>query len=461
MSNPYFLSLCAGAKQNIDHMSVASADIQPFEVGSLGYFPYYWHTNADTKEKEVFNILTYNWINANVQEGQIPIQQAGGSNFTNLMNNALSKIRYKLSTSDQKALDEASLNISQKEKELTDKWEQIYSENPGIDPVINTIVTTWATPATTFNTLLQTNNISSILNTIPTSGLPISPSLNNYIEAINSSTTLVNTSSRATGLLNSTLDALQNPDLANGGLLTTDNKIYPAYNVSTPLSNILKGMQNTALQFEVKTIIKAISDTTISVKIPEYEAFETLTDDFFKIEFDSGSNFFLSLLEKMTEPLALDFHFQGVTLVNFGPVKFNISIPKYWYWISPIVDSIKNGTSDVSGYSFSPNPNINFKEGGPFGLLTGVVISNFPSINIRLKTANTKSLIDVATGANRANISFMDKNENKSKFPYLLEAKKDEDNSVVIACSHMTETSPSVESRAFVHGVQVEYPAAT
>jgi hypothetical protein len=39
----------------------------------------------------------------------------------------------------------------------------------------------------------------------------------------------------------------------------------------------------------------------------------------------------------------------------------------------------KNKDQDISGYKFSPKPGFEFGPKGPFGLLNGVAISNYPN----------------------------------------------------------------------------------
>ena len=86
--------------------------------------------------------------------------------------------------------------------------------------------------------------------------------------------------------------------------------------------------------------------------------------------------------------------FPGANLVTVGPRAFEATgTSKYWYWMDPIRDAVANTTNkNVSGYKFEPVPDIDFSKNGNFAFLEGVVISGYPTIEIKVKSANYKKI---------------------------------------------------------------------
>ncbi|MGB1217887.1 MAG: lamin tail domain-containing protein, partial [Saprospiraceae bacterium] len=368
-------------------------ELEPFITGGLGNFPYYWQDPRNN----LFNIETYNWISANVKAGAYPIEQDTGSIFTNLTIQALGSVSYFLSTADQNALAADSSTIFNAQAQLLRVWKSAYGSIPPpsptqepVDKVIIVIATTWAFPATTFQAMLDAPVLIDLLNEVPPSGRPIIPVLVNYISVINASTSLQQASPSQSGYLARALEALQNPSLANGGLQTNNNKILPAYTVSTPLSDILEGLQKSSNSFKVKMKITKGRESDLIIETAGNESLEIDVDNFLRIPDISGGNIFTNFLENNEGCIEMDLDFSSLTMVYFEPVPFDKSLNKYWFWKEPLLQSVQNGNEDITGFEFSPTPLIDFSENGPYGFLTAVGISNFPNINMKLPEKSGK-----------------------------------------------------------------------
>ena len=75
--------------------------------------------------------------------------------------------------------------------------------------------------------------------------------------------------------------------------------------------------------------------------------------------------------------------------------------------MAPILDAIKNQGKDVSGYQFAPSPGIDFSNNGPFGLLQGVAIANYPSATIVIKSSSYQSIQTTFQQTVSVGISFL------------------------------------------------------
>ncbi|MCU7905800.1 MAG: lamin tail domain-containing protein [Candidatus Thiodiazotropha sp. (ex Epidulcina cf. delphinae)] len=441
---------------------------QPFQVGSLGNFPYYWQNPGNLK----FNEKTYHWVSAGLKANASPVQLA--QPFTNLYISALSKVSYSLSNTDQAKLSQAQRDVTDQQGALLKAWQAAYGTVPAgtgglepIDIIINQITQTWASPPTTLEQLQQAHDINSVLNKTPASGKPILPALVNYLNALQSSISLVNATTMNSGYLQQALAAVQGPNAENGALETSDGRMRPAYDVSTPLEDILDGLNSTdkTKAFTLKMSIVRSSPTEYSVDMNDGRTDKVPIVDFLSIETDDGADLFQDKIVTGSDPAEIDATFMGVTTVYFGPVYFSKAAMENWYWISPIKDAMKNDGKDVSGFKFSPNPQIDFTKSGAFAFLTGVVISKKVSLTITSKSANYKTIAHTIQALPSANLKFLgmpmgSATGDSSKHKAIV-TTNDEDASVVINFEPSSElVGDSLESTAFVLGVQTNYPTA-
>lgn len=470
--NPIIYSLCQAANKTLSKaipkmrsaVPLVALNLKPFVVGSLGLFPYYW---KDPNTQTV-NLKTYNWIKTNIEAQSNPYAQASGSTFPNLFIDAFSKISYCLSKADRDELTKASENIWKEEKELINIWTLVYGAiqpekgKAIIDMIIDIIVSTWKSTVTTLAKLQLSSNLNSFLDKTPASGLPILPILLNYINALNRSVSLQNATSLSTGYLKNALAAVQSPNSNNGGIQLNDNSIQPAYVINTPLQKILDGLKDTSKSITITATASYIDDNEISFKIPNNAPFEIHPHDFLKMTVKSDPNYFIKLLKQSNTPIKIDLSFRGVTMVYFQPVAFSKSQNKNWYWSEPIVEAIRNGNSDVSGFKFLPTPSIDFSEDGPFGFLTGVAISNFPKIDLQLNSSAHKDIVAIVQDSTTIDIELLGNAvESVSSEPNMKKSSNTDSstNFVTVSLEAQETLFPNLESRAWVHGVQVIYPA--
>jgi hypothetical protein len=451
-------------------MQSAGINLSPFFTGSLGNFPYYY-LDPNTL---LFNSLTYNWINANLKNNTPPIMQGSGY-FTNYFISALSSVSYSLSSADQAALSAATQNVNNQQLSLLLAWKGVFGKIPAptggllpVDIILNTVCTTWASPAVTLAALLSTANPGALLNKIPAGAQSIIVPLGNYINASNSCTSLRNASSMNNGYLQSALAALQSPASANGGLAANDENIYPAYSVLTPLPDIIAALSNSANTIVLNMTISKLANGQVSVSLNGGPGFNANVDDLFSIVLADNTNFFSNLVSTSSAPVQMKMTFTGVTMVNFGPVPFNSTTGQNWYWMTPIINAITNTGNDVTGFVFSPGPGIDFTNAGPFGFLSGVAISNQPSFQIVATGVTTNKIQAAVQESSTAKVSFLNAQLGDPATTYSLNythtmsagQSLDSQNSLTIDSAPTTVATGNLNSLAWVHGVITNYPAS-
>jgi hypothetical protein len=446
--------------------SVLSSPLQAFTVSGLGNFPYYW-TNPTNLE---FNNLTYGWINSNLAANTTPVEQ--DQTFSSYFIEALGSISYQLSASDQAALTKAQQNATNQQGALLAAWKSAYGSIPAatgtqqpIDIILNIIATTWARPATTLMAIQTSKNLFQLLNNMPASGKAIAPVLSQYLNALGSAISLQNATTMNTGYVQQALSNVQTPSATNGGLTTDDGVIHPAYAVATQLSDIINGLSASGNAATLNMSVQRTSATQYTVSVNGGTSFQIPILDFFSVGVSSSASYFQDQIATSSNTISITMKFTGITLVNFGPVPFDLSTGLNWYWTLPITQAIANGSSGVSGFVFSPNPNLDFSTSGPFGYITGVAISNYPSVSITVSGSNYESIQKTFQSQTSVSLSFLGiPLGGGSVSTYSNSVSTDASNqSVTITLDPPPElvAGTSTSSVGWVLGVQTQYPGAT
>lgn len=390
--------------------ALGSTPLVPFATGGQGNFPYYWQ-NPSTLQ---FNQKTYDWIKTNLLANTTPAQLDGGNNFTNEFIRVLSCVTYSLSKADQAALNQASQNATNQQAALLNNWVAIYGSlpptTPGqmpIDAIVSIICTTWSSnPNCSLMMIQNTSNLNQLLDKTPASGKPLLPLLSNWVNALGSCVPLQNAVSMNNGYIANALSAAQAATAQNGGL-TIGTTTYPAYKVATQLSDIINGLQATSNAVTLNMSVSVANSSEYRVSVNGGTAFNIPFLDFFSLGIGGNANYFHDEIAQSSSSLEINMTYTGVTLVQYAPVAYDISTNKYWYFVQPINEAIRNGSSDVSGYKFNVNPNTDFSANGPFGFTQGCAIANYPSVQIKVTSSNYQSIQNTFQQTTSFRVSFL------------------------------------------------------
>jgi hypothetical protein len=448
----------------------SSSNFVPFFSSGIGNFPYYYLDPSSL----LFNALTYNWINTSLNNNIAPIMQGGGL-FSNYFLNAISKTTYSLSSADQATLNAAQANAINQQLALLLQWRTVFGSIPPargsmqpIDQVINTICTEWAIGPTDFLTLLNAPDISVLLNNTPANAQSIIPYLSAYIKAIDGAGALLSATTMNNGYLRQALAALQSPSATNGGIVVNNQFTYPAYEVTTPLPDIIAGLDDGSKTIVVDIMIALLSDGQISIDIEGTENFDAMAGDLLRITLDDDPNYFHTIIAGSNSPIHLQLIFKGVTVVNFGPVAFDKAASKNWYWPEAILNAVENGTKDVTGFKFAPNPGIDFGNNGPFGFLAAMIISNQPTIEFTIGNMDSNAVQAKVKSSSAVKISLLNTPLGMPDNPVNITSAAmsgfsgETENSIVIDPAPMLlQAGPSIDARAWVHAVQTVFPAVS
>ena len=454
---------------------VIKSNLVSFTVGSQGMFPYYW-TDPDNL---LFNSVTYDWINSSLKAGITPVML--DDIFVNRYNTAINDVKWSLSSADQEALNKALDNATDQQGTLLALWSKTYgglpTDKPAIDAIVSKIANDWASPKTNLWAMQQSTDLNELLNLAPASGrTKILPALAKWLSAIGDSISLQNSVTMNFGYLHQALTAAKHPSNGsansaanNGGLALNDGRIVPNYQVSTPISDILNGLKDTKNSIDLLMDVTRSTSSEFRVSVQGGASFDIPVADFLSLDMNGSASYFHEQIAKETNSVHVEMNYGGVTWAEFGPVDYEESTGLNWFWMSPIQDAIKNtitnGDQDVSGFKFSPTPEIDFSASGPFGFLTTVAFSNFPSMTITVVGTNYQQISNDFTQGSSVGISFLGiPLGGASESTYSKNTQTDETKQqVTITLSPPAEmiAGSAVDSRGWILGVVTNYPAAS
>ncbi|GAB3635880.1 hypothetical protein GCM10027422_14700 [Hymenobacter arcticus] len=439
-----------------------------FGIGSAGNFPYYWKSPRTLQ----FSGNTYNWINYSLKANTTPTQ-LDTNLFTAEFIDVFSKVSYQLSKADQATLNQAHTNAMNQQMALLTAWQEAYGSLPPATPpaqpigvIMSMIATTWASPATTLTAIRMATNLTALLNNTPAEGLPILPVLANYLAALGSSISLQNATTMNNTYLQTALLAAQAPSASNGGLvIDTISQLVPAYQVATPLADIINGLAATSNAIAVSMDVQRTSSSELQVSVNGSTGFSIPVFDFFTLGVGASASYFSDSIATSSNSVHIDMSFTGVTLVNFGPVSYNPSTSLNWLWMQPITDAIRNGTGDVTGFKFSPACGVDFSPNGPFGFLSGVAISNYPNVNITVKSANYQSIATTIQQSVTVSASFLGiplGSSTESTYSHSVKTDASSSSVTITLTAPVASVAGSNESSlGWILGAQTNYPAAS
>lgn len=442
---------------------MGSKKLESFCIGSSGNLPYYWQDPRNLS----FNKKTYDWINSSLKANSYPLQT--DQPFTNLFLQAFSKISYFLSKADIEKLNKAKSDATDQQGSVLRAWEEAFGSFPEgtgqpIDNICSEICTKWAKPSTTLIDIQNSVNLYKLLNLTPASGKPVIAVFANWLNAISSVISLENSTTMNNAYKEMALAALQSAGKDNGGMILNDSDTtyHPAFAVSTPLSDIINGLKSSN-SINLSMTVKRHNESEFQVKINGGTSFNIPVLDFININVSGNASYFEDKMAVSDTKTTINMTFTGVTLVNFGPVHFDLATKKNWYWEDPISKSIENGTGDVSGYKFDPDPHIDFSASGPFGFLTGAAISNYPSMVIEIQSSEYEQIAKTFEQSASVGLTFLGipLGISGSESSYSHSVKSDSSSSTVtIALNPPQEliAGTSTDSVGWILGVQKDYP---
>ncbi len=397
---------------------------------------YYKDLTTGDINTALYNNLLDQRIEGTTSEFGVDEVELAQNSFISDYNSVYLKLMFQLSTKDQATQQQNDANTAKAVRALTPLWNawvqaMKQKEIPELDKdtkialiqITNTLQTIWVSedyievlkddPSYPYTNL---NNFDKIFGEIPAS---VSKQMRTYIVDIYSaqgkggviSAMVANATQTIAGIINN----VQNPDESNGGMnLTGDNAYVPGlmFAPNDPLAVVGALGQNPPTgTFQYTANITKSEKTTLNFQASVGGGINIPILSFFSLGLSGGASGSIFQEDFAGSKYSVKVVVNNPTvnpIVTINPQLYNISTRKGWMSTSPVKEAIKNGkNTDVTGYRFTSEPNFNFAEGGDFGYINSLVLSQFLELSMTFEECNSKDVKNYFEQHASAGISFL------------------------------------------------------
>jgi hypothetical protein len=266
----------------------------------------------------------------------------------------------------------------------------------------------------------------------------------------------------------------QTPSATNGGMQTFDpntGSILAGYNegwsINSSVASINNDLQNTGRTIQIGMQTSQASGGGLSVSVEGQAGFSI--GSWLKFDVGGSASYDMSKLQGTSTDASVSITFAGYSIVPMAPSAWQQATNVGFFYGNPIVQAAANGSQDVTGFKFLNPPAYNLakiSEGGNFGLLTGLLIANYPTISITYEKADFSSFKQSWSERVSGNLTLFGfiKLGSFSQGTYGSTYAEGSDNStftITFSASPQVTTVPQNMRTAFVIGGAVQNPGAT
>ena len=345
-----------------------------------------------------------------------------------------------------------------------------------LDYVISYVLgTKWSgkTPPLSYKEMAKARNLRDLLPHAPASGDQVLSDVANYLGKMQQVLDLQDEQQNASWILRMLKANTGYPSAANGGMQTFDpnnGAVSEGYSngwAIGPVASITNDLQNPKRVISIEMNTSQSSDNKVSVHIEGEAGFSV--GSWLQFSTTADGSYDMSTAHGSSTECKASIRYSGYSLVPTAPAGWQQSTALGFYYPDPIVQAVANeGRRDVTGYQFLNPPAYNLNPvdaGGTFGLLTNLLISNYPTVSITYSQANYSEFSQAWKQSVTGNLKLFGLIDlgSFSQGSYGSKLIKGSDNStfaVEFAPSPETVTVPQYLKSAYVIGAAVANPGS-
>ncbi|HET7233721.1 MAG TPA: hypothetical protein VFJ16_27170 [Longimicrobium sp.] len=478
-SSSYFQYLQEQANANIG--AIFNITMVPLSASGSGLFRYFWQ-NGNLQ----YNPGTISYVNSRVALSNAPPALGLNGPISSDYNALLRTINFQYSASDQQTLNAAATSANAQITSIVQQYIAVYGPiTPAmmeaakvttmVDYVVNYVVAQqWSgtlaanQPPLSLQQMAAARDLQSLLPFMPTSGGALLPLITTYLSILTAVLPLQQLSMNNNWVLRQLLQNTEAPSANNGGIvLAPVNNNPPAmsvgYTIGSAVADIVNGLRgpNTV---SVQMSTSQSSSTTMSVNVEGSGVFQVPLDWFLDVGVGGGFQGNMFSAQGCGSSASVSLTFTGVTYVPLQPAEYDSALNKGWFSSPVLAQAFQNTGKDVTGYVFSVPPQWNLAQGGSFGMLDGVVIANFPTIQINYSEGDWSTFSRQFQQTSEWNLSFLGvpiAGASQSSFEASAEASGSQGGfTLTFGPSPELLSVPDFDKQAYVIGATVTYPAA-
>jgi hypothetical protein len=384
--------------------------LYPVQFPSQGDFKWNWQNG-----NQVFNDATYQYINALAGPGDVAntVELSSGGGFANAYVAVLNAMVYSLSAGDQAKLTQAQSNASVQAGTIVSDYQTNFGTitpaqmtAAGVatkqDYVISYVLgSQWsgATPPLSYTTMAGARNLKALLPKAPGSGDQVITDVTVYLNLMQPVNGLSDELQNGAWTLSQLKGNAMSPTSANGGIQTFDpntGTVLPNYNdgwaISDSIASINNDLLNTSRTISISMTTSQSSGSELNVNVEGQAGFSI--GSWLEFSTEASGSYDMSKTAGTSTDCSVSITYAGYSMVPAAPAAWQQATNVGFYYADPINQAVANGSQDVTGFKFLNTPPYqlgSLASGGNFGLLTNLLISNFPTISITYTHADYSS----------------------------------------------------------------------
>lgn len=482
----FYSAMQAKAMQAVQ--SILKSNLYPIQYPSQGDFMWnYLNIN------QIFNESTFNYISADVLQGDVQgtakLSPPGG--FPNAYSEVINAMEYSLSKKNQDALAQAQSNASMQAGSIVTDYQNIFGTitdaqmatanvSNKYDYVISYILgSKWSgkgdTKPLSYSEMSKARNLNDLLPNMPASGDQVVTDVSIYLnlmQPVNALKDLVQNGSWTLRVMKS--NTMKPDDQQNGGMKTVDPSTgnvsgvcQVGYNIASSVASINNDLKNLDRTISIGMTTSQASGGNVSVSVEGRVGFSI--GSWLKFKTSTGATYDMSNASGTSSECIITMLWKGYSVVPMAPKAWQQATNVGWYYADPIAQAFKNIGKDVDGFKFVSLPSYDlrsFADGGNFGLLTNLLIANYPTIKITYKKADYKSFTQSWSEKVSGNLTLFGfiNLGSFSQGAYGSTYEMGSDNStftLTFSASSQVTSVPLLQQTAYVIGGAVANPGAT
>lgn len=406
----YYQTLQSQAMEAVG--SVFNTTLYPIQYPSQGDFMWYYQNI-----NQVFNQSTFDYLSANVSPGELEdtIQISSSGGFPNNYTQVLNSIIYSLSAANQAELDKYQTLAATQQQTVISDYQNTYgtiteeqmeeaNQSTKIDYVISYIMgEIWSCTQqngekpVTWTEMAAARNLKDLLPCAPASGDKVINDVAIYLNMMAPVNGLQDKMQNGSWVIQSLKTNTQYPSEANGGMKTFNpntGAVSESYNVgyaiSSSLASITNDLENTSRTIQMTLDTSAASGSEVNVSVEGQTGVSI--GSWLNFSTSTGMTYDMSQAEGTSKDAAVSITWEGYSMVPCAPTAWQQATNVGWYYGDVIRQAVANEGQDVDGFKWigdqPPYDMSSIADGGDFGQLTNLLISNYPTISITYSNAD-------------------------------------------------------------------------
>jgi hypothetical protein len=240
---------------------------------------------------------------------------------------------------------------------------------------------------------------------MPSSGTAVVADTSLYLSILKPANAILASQQQGAWILAQLVANTTQPSAANGGMQTVDpvtgvvspNANQVAYAINTSMASIQNDLKNTGRVISLSMTTSSSSDHTLSVSVQGEASISV--GSLLEFSANASGSYDMNKTSGTSQTSSVEISYTGYSLVPIAPLAWQQATNVGWYYDDPIAQAIANGASDTTGYKFvaSTGSQYNmssFADGGNFGGLDYLLVSNMPTVTITYTNADYSTFVE-------------------------------------------------------------------